>query len=140
MVYFPVELSLLSLELIRVLPIPSSSRLLRKRAGASECSAPKGKAVEEWIKKWAQNVHKLKLAPPQVGFVLDRVGTEFGLLDQELAKAALYSEGDGTITDQQLKLAIGSWRTQTVWEIVSATLERPHSYGARATSQGRASR
>ncbi len=119
----PVELSLLLLELSS---FPSNTKLYKMAADSGwciDCSAPKGKAVEDWIKKWAASAHKLTLTKEQVGFVLDRVGADFGLLDQELAKAALYAEDGGKITDDRLTLAIGSWRTQTVWEILAAAVE-----------------
>jgi DNA polymerase-3 subunit delta len=105
---------------------PSNTKLYKMAAESGlciECTAPKGKATEDWIKKWAASVHKLTLTSAQVGFVLDRVGPDFGLLDQELAKAALYAEDGGKITDERLTVAIGSWRTQTVWEIVAAAVE-----------------
>ena len=119
----PVPQSLLLLELTS---FPSNTKLYKMAAESGwciECSAPKGKAVEDWIKKWAASKYQLTLAASQVGFILDRVGPEFGLLDQELAKASLYAEEGGKITDERLKLAIGSWRTQTVWEIVAAAVE-----------------
>lgn len=119
----PVVQSLLLLELSS---FPSNTKLYKIAAESGwciECSAPKGKAVETWIKKWAASAHKLTLTQSQVGFIIDRVGPDFGLLDQELAKAALYADDSGQIADDRLTLAIGSWRTQTVWEIVAAAVE-----------------
>ncbi|MCC6511248.1 MAG: DNA polymerase III subunit delta [Pirellulaceae bacterium] len=119
----PVPSSLLLLELSSFAANTKLYKIAAEKGWCLECAAPKGKATEEWIKKWAANVHKLTLTGAQCGFILDRVGPEFGLLDQELAKAALYAGDDGKIADDQLKTAIGSWRTQTVWEIVAAAVE-----------------
>lgn len=119
----PVPLSLLLLE---VSSFPSNTKLFKiaaEKGMCLECAAPKGKAVEDWIKKWGAAVHKITLTAAQAGFILDRVGPDFGLLDQELAKAALYAADNGKIDDEKLKVAIGSWRTQTVWDIVAATVE-----------------
>lgn len=119
----PVTQSLLLLE---VTSFPANTKLYKIAAESGwciDCSAPKGKAVETWIKKWAASPHKLQLTASQVGFIVDRVGPDFGLLDQELAKAALYADDKGAITDERLALAIGSWRTQTMWEITAAAVE-----------------
>ncbi len=119
----PVPSSLLLLELST---FPSNTKLYKivnEKGRLIDCSAPKGKTAEAWIKQWASTQYQLTLTSAQTGFILDRVGNEYGLLDQELAKASLYAGDKGKITDDQLKLAIGSWRTQTVWEIVAAAAE-----------------
>ncbi len=127
----PVESSLLILE---VDSFPANTKLFKivaEKGLCVDCSAPKGtawgnpvdaKATQAWIKQWAQQTHKLKLTSAQTATILDLVGSDFGLLDQELAKAALYAEDNGSITEERLKQAIGSWRTQTVWEIITATV------------------
>lgn len=124
----PVALSLLLLELTS---FPSNTKLYKMAADSGwciDCSAPKTKAIEAWIKKWAASAHKLQLTGSQVGFIMDRVGPDFGLLDQELAKAALYADDSGAIADDRLTLAIGSWRTQTVWDITAAAVEGRSAY------------
>ncbi len=119
----PVQLSLLLLELSSFPSVTKLYKMALESGWCIDCSAPKGKSAEAWIKKWALSTHKLQLTAAQTGFIIDRVGPDYGLLDQELAKAALYADERGTITDDRLALAIGSWRTQTVWEIVAAAVE-----------------
>ena len=128
----PVESSLLVLELSS---FPANTKLYKialESGWCIACSAPKGKswgnpvdakAVQSWILQWAKHMHKLQLTQSQSALVLELVGSDFGLLDQELAKAALYAQDNGKIDDASLKRAIGSWRTQTVWEIIAAAAE-----------------
>lgn len=128
----PVETSLMILELSS---FPASTKLFKiaaEKGWCIDCAPPKGKgwgnpvdskAVQTWIRQWASRTHKLQLTIDQATMVADLVGSDFGLLDQELAKAALYAAENGKIEDAKLKQAIGSWRTQTVWEIVAAAVE-----------------
>lgn len=128
----PVESSLLILE---VASFPGNTKLYKiatEKAWCLDCSAPKGKgwgnpvdakAVQAWIKQWAKHTQRLDLTLAQAAMVLDLVGPDFGLLHQELAKAALYAQDNGKISEEALRQAIGSWRTQTVWEITAAAVE-----------------
>ncbi|MFO1062664.1 MAG: DNA polymerase III subunit delta [Pirellulales bacterium] len=128
----PVPTSLLLLE---VSSFPGNTKLYKIAAEKGlcvDCSAPKGKgwgepvdakAVQSWIKKWSSSRYKLHLTDAQCALILDRVGSEFGLLDQELAKGVLYADASGKLDEQALKLAIGSWRMQTVWEITAAAVD-----------------
>ena len=49
-------------------------------------------------------------------------GPEFGLLDQELAKLALYADKSGKVTEKLVQELGGGWRTQTAWELIDAAL------------------
>jgi DNA polymerase III subunit delta len=128
----PVPTSLLLMELGSFPGNTKLAKIVQEKGWSIECSAPKtkgwgdpvdGKAVQGWIKAWAQRRHRLQLTQAQSATILDRVGPDFGILDQELAKAALYADAQGKLGEEQLNRAIGSWRMQTVWEIVAAAAE-----------------
>ena len=119
----PVEASLMLLE---VSSFPSNTNLFKivaEKGWCIDCAATKGKAWENWIQQWAARTHKLKLTANQAAMVSDLVGNDFGLVDQELAKTALYANDEGKIDDAKLKQAVGSWRTQTIWQIIAAAVE-----------------
>lgn len=128
----PVDSSLMILE---VGSFPANTKLFKiasEKGWSLDCAPPKGKgwgnpvdakAVQAWIKQWGKHQHGLDVTQAQATMVFDLVGSDFGLLDQELAKAALYAQENGKISDEALRQAIGSWRTQTVWEITAAALE-----------------
>jgi DNA polymerase-3 subunit delta len=74
--------------------------------------------IEKWLLHRARHEHHLKLTKSQAEKIIDLVGPEFGLLDNEIAKLALFANSDGGVSDQQLSETIGGWRLQTVWTIL----------------------
>jgi DNA polymerase-3 subunit delta len=51
------------------------------------------------------------------------VGAELGLLDQELAKLALFCEQDDEVGVELVRQVVGGWRTKTTWELLDAVLD-----------------
>lgn len=74
-------------------------------------------AIQRWMITWALDRHRLHLETKQATIILDRAGTEIGMLDGELAKLALFADEQGRISDQQIVEMVGGWRTQTLWKI-----------------------
>ena len=79
--------------------------------------------IEKWLLLHAQKNHQLRLNKMQGEKIIELVGTEFSLLDNELAKLALFAAKDGTVSDQTVKDTIGGWRLQTVWTILEEVAE-----------------
>jgi DNA polymerase III subunit delta len=96
-----------------------------------ECRAPTvgtGKAVDErriaaWLAQWSQKRHDAVLAPQAASLMLELVGPEFGLLDQELAKLALFAGPGGKITPDLVRDVVGGWKAKTVWELMDAACD-----------------
>ena len=98
-----------------------------------ECRAPqhtigKRKVPDEgrlvkWLASWSRQRHDAKLQPAAGDLLLELVGPEFGLLDQELAKLALFAEPGGEITPEMVRDVVGGWRTQTIWELMDAACD-----------------
>lgn len=98
-----------------------------------ECRAPqkaigKRKVLDEgrlvkWLSSWSRHRHDAKLQPVAGELLLELVGPEFGLLDQELAKLALFAEPGGEITPEMVRDVVGGWRTQTIWELLDAACD-----------------
>ena len=75
-----------------------------------ECRAPlvergKQKVVDQpriitWLIESAQTRHEAQLAKNAAAVLLEVIGTEFGLLDQELAKLVLYAGPSGKISEK----------------------------------------
>ncbi|MHB8863798.1 MAG: DNA polymerase III subunit delta, partial [Pirellulaceae bacterium] len=97
-----------------------------------ECRAPlvergKQKAVDqprviEWLIAWAQSRHDVQLAKSAAAVLMEIVGPEFGLLDQELGKLALFTQPGGKINEKLVREVSGGWRAQTAWEVIDAAL------------------
>lgn len=97
-----------------------------------ECRLPhlgrgKQKAVDEpalitWLSQWAERSHNMQLGRNAAALLLDMIGPELGLLDQEIAKLALYAKTNGRITPELVQEMAGGWRTRTAWELIDAAL------------------
>ncbi len=99
-----------------------------------ECRAPqkatygKTKVVDDermvkWLASWSATGHRLKLSSKSARLMLDLVGPEFGLLDQELAKLALFTQPGGEISPDTVQDVVGGWRAKTVWEMLDAACD-----------------
>lgn len=127
----PAEGSVL---LLQAESMPANTKLykvLTKHGWIIGCTLPpasRGKGMDEtalknWIANWAQSRHGLKLKPTQCKIIFDAVGSNCGLLHQELAKLALYANDQGVISDDSIRSHVGSWSTRTMWEIADCIMD-----------------
>ncbi|MEE3368050.1 MAG: DNA polymerase III subunit delta [Planctomycetota bacterium] len=77
-------------------------------------------AVENWIVQWAQSRHQIVVAATAARTLLQLVGPHFGLLDQELAKLALFVTPEEPVADQLVAQVTGGWQNKTMWEVLAA--------------------
>jgi DNA polymerase-3 subunit delta len=104
---------------------PSNTRLYKAVLSAGmaiECSAPPTARLAKWIADWGAQSHKLRISSSAAEMLLDIIGPELGLLDQELAKLALVAGGDRKITDEMVQQMVGGWRAKTTWVMLDAAL------------------
>ncbi len=118
---------------LRVKPWSSNTRLAKqvdKTGLAVDCRPPqrnvgRRKVLDEarltkWIVAWAKQRHQLKLTVSMAAMILDMIGPHLGLIDQELAKLALYADKKGAVTTEIVADNVGGWRTKTTWELLDA--------------------
>ena len=55
--------------------------------------------------------------------MVEIVGPELGLLDQELAKLAVLAGDDKRVTAEMVSHSVGGWRAKTTWDMLDAALE-----------------
>ncbi len=118
----PRETGVLILELRS---FPSNTRLYKAVAAqgcAIDAGAPKGAQLVRWLAGWAKRRHGVEIAPPAAEMLIELVGPELGLLDQELAKLALSTPADKKIGPELVRRYVGSWRAKTAWDLVDAAL------------------
>ena len=121
---------------LQVAAWPSNTRLheaVAERGLAVECRPPekqlgKRKVLDEerlrdWLASWAESRHGVKLAADAGRLLLELAGPVFGLLDQKLAKLALFTERDGRVSRQMVCDVVGGWRTKTIWELLDAAAD-----------------
>lgn len=104
---------------------PSNTRLYKAVAATGlviDCSAPSANQMPAWLTNWAAKFHQVKLERAAAGLLIETVGPEPGLLDQELAKLALVAGADKVVTGPMVQQMVGGWRARTTWEMLDATL------------------
>lgn len=102
---------------------PANTRLFKAVAASGlqiECKAPSVDRASGWLVQWAAEKHSAKLDRSAAELMVDIVGPELGLLDQELAKLAAAT--DGTIDITLVRDLVGGWRAKTAWEMIDAAL------------------
>lgn len=112
---------------------PSNTRLYKavEKSGLQiDCRPPqrqsgKSKSLDEgqivrWIVGWGRTQHKVVLASDAAQLLLDLTGPAFGVLDQDLAKLALFVKPGEKVSAEMVQQIVGGWRTKTTWDLVDA--------------------
>jgi DNA polymerase III subunit delta len=101
---------------------PSTTRLARliDAAGTIACKAPAARYLSQWCVKWALSQHQKQLARPAADLLVDLVGAEMGLLDQELLKLAIYVGARKQIDVEDVDKLVGRSREEKTWIIFDA--------------------
>lgn len=81
------------------------------------CKAPAMQQLPEWCVFWCKTQHDKQLTAPAARLLVDLIGAEMGLLDQELAKLAIYAGGNSRIELGDVDHLVGSSRTENTWKI-----------------------
>lgn len=76
--------------------------------------------IKRWMETWARARHKIELTAKAQQCLMELIGPEFGMLDQELAKLALFVTAGGKVGDALVKEVVGGWRTKTAWDLNDA--------------------
>jgi DNA polymerase-3 subunit delta len=74
----------------------------------------------KWIVGWGKSQHGVVIDREAAQHSLDLTGPAFGVLDQDLAKLALFVQPGQKITAEMVQQIVGGWRTKTTWELVDA--------------------
>jgi DNA polymerase-3 subunit delta len=81
------------------------------------CKAPPAYKMAQWACEWAASQHQ-KTLPLQAGQLLvDLVGSDMGLLDQEILKLAIYVGDKDKIATEDVDRLVGNSRTENTWQI-----------------------
>lgn len=112
---------------------PANTRLAKavaKKGLAIACRAPERKAgrratvdvqrLAAWIAQRAANHHGLEVSHQQVQQVIELVGDNLGVIDNELAKLALFADDAGRLAPETIQTVVGGWRMQTTWVLLDA--------------------
>jgi len=109
---------------LEVKTFPANTRLYKAVAADGmplDCSSPPPARLMKWLVDWAKANYQAELDRAAAEMLLEIIGPEMGLLDQELAKLAP-GAADAKITPQMVEKLVGGWRTKTTWEMLDEAL------------------
>jgi DNA polymerase-3 subunit delta len=115
----PAESGILVLE---VKSWPSNTKLYKMApsAGSIACQAPEPYRLVDWCVKWSATQNGKQLSQSAARLLVDLVGAEMGILDQELAKLAIYVGAKTKIETEDVDCLVGSCREQNTWKVFEA--------------------
>ncbi len=87
-----------------------------------DCKTPEARGLIKWLVSWSQKRHGAKLETGAAEVLLEMVGADLGLLDQELAKLAVSVAEGQAITEPLVQELVGGWRAKTAWDMIDAAL------------------
>lgn len=126
---------------------PKNTRLYKaidKSGLQIHCDAPnkpRGKSVDlvkvsKWIVSRAKKIHGFKLASSSADLMVELTDCDFGRIEQELCKLALYvDDPKQEIKPEKVGEVVGGWRTRTMWNAIDAATEGNASYSLQLLDQ-----
>jgi DNA polymerase-3 subunit delta len=82
---------------------------------------PDTKRLAGWVTTRAKEVHEFSFAKGAAEELVELVGLQIGLIEQQLAKLALFAGRGGKVTTQMVIDYVGGWKTKTTWDMLDAT-------------------
>ncbi len=79
--------------------------------------------LSQWCAAWASQRHGKTLPGPAAQLLVELIGPEMGVLDQELAKLAVYVGKKPQIDAKDVDTLVGHSRVNTAWEMLDAVAE-----------------
>lgn len=80
------------------------------------------KQIAKWMAVWGKEQHGLKIKQIVVEHMIDLVGPELGLLDQNLAKLSLYVDAKTPVTEDHVNEYVGGWQTKSIWDLIDTAI------------------
>ncbi|MDA1017903.1 MAG: DNA polymerase III subunit delta, partial [Planctomycetota bacterium] len=85
-----------------------------------QCSELKGAVLERWLVDTTRDGFDKRLERPAAALLVELVGSELGLLSQEIAKLASYVGEKTTISADDARKVVGGWKAETTWVMLDS--------------------
>ncbi|MDB5347968.1 MAG: polymerase delta subunit [Schlesneria sp.] len=112
---------------------------LAKQVAASgldvDCSELKGPQLLKWLQDSAKDTYHQSLSRDAAVLLIELVGDELGMLDQELSKLATYVGAGAKIEFADVQTLVGGWRTETTWAMTDAARDGDLAFAIGALDQ-----
>lgn len=79
--------------------------------------------INQWLIQRAAKGHQFQLSAAGAELVSQLTDFDFGRMDQELQKLALYSTADTPLSAEEVQKIVGGWQTKTTWDAIDAAVE-----------------
>jgi len=89
-------------------------------SAAIACKAPASYRVPQWCADWAKAQYQKQLSSAAASLLVDLVGPDMGLLDQELLKLSIYVGDRAKIDPKDVDTLVGQNRAENTWKIFDA--------------------
>lgn len=86
-------------------------------SAAISCKAPASYRAPQWCSDWATSQYQKNLPAPAASLLVDLVGADMGLLDQELLKLSIYVGQRAKIDVEDVDKLVGQNRAENTWKI-----------------------
>lgn len=112
---------------------------LAKQVAASgldvECSDLKGAQLLKWLQDTARDTYQQSLGRDAAVLLVELIGEQLGMLDQELSKLASYVGAGAKIEVDDVRKLVGGWRTETTWAMTDAVRDGDLAFAVDALDQ-----
>ena len=115
-----------------------TTRLAKQVAGSGldvDCSELKGPLLLKWLQDTVKDTYHQTISRDAAVLLIDLVGDEMGMLDQELAKLATSVGAGGKIEFETVQTLVGGWRTETTWAMTDAARDGDLAFAINALDQ-----
>lgn len=97
---------------------------------------PDQSKVAKWIVTRAKKLHGFKLASVSADLIVELTDCDFGRIEQELCKLALYVEDPKQeLQPEKVGEVVGGWRTRTMWNAIDAATDGNAAYSLQLLDQ-----
>ena len=117
---------------------PKTTKLAKLVAASGldvDCSELKGPQLLKWLQDTARDTYQQSLARDAAVLLVELVGEELGMLDQELSKLASYVGAGAKIAFEDVQKLVGGWRTETTWAMTDAVRDNDLAFAIGALDQ-----
>lgn len=84
------------------------------------CKSPASFKMAGWCAEWCVAQYQKQLAVPAAALLVDLVGADMGLLDQEMLKLSIYVGAKAKIDVADVDRLVGNSRAENTWKIFDA--------------------
>ncbi|MDO4585358.1 MAG: DNA polymerase III subunit delta [Planctomycetia bacterium] len=118
----PASTGILILDLLSCAKNTTLYRLLSEKGMLWECKTPPAQELVQWLLQTAQSKYQMKINRETANLLLELVGSDMGMLDQELARLSLSTDPGEEPKIQQLRQLSPTWRRTAIWKLIDMIL------------------